>query len=364
MAATNRPSRPLPASASSASRRGATQAGRPAEHDAPASRWCAAAGDRRASTKPQADEANLKGDVYLRAAGVENGRKAVAAYQQALAIDPDYALAHAKLSESYRRLANSGARDPQALTSLALAAAQRASELDPDLAEAQLELANLHRDAWNWTEADARFRHAIELNPSLSRASRTTAYLAIVGRTMTRWSRRSARDSSNPQTGPTYQGGGLFALCGPTIRRRTANTRRRSPSTVARPEPIPVAGTQPTGAGGCTARPSPCTGGDSAGRTHPSLRISSALRYRPGDHRTGAAILEELRTAGAAYAPQVRLAALLPLSGGGNVHSPCSKRRTLRPRPATPVPHHRTRLSPLAAMELAACCSGSAFGIE
>ena len=135
------------------------------------------------SANSQAYEPLLRGDFYRTARGVENRRKAVLAYQQAIAIDPDYALAYARLSESYRHLVNAGLGDPRELASLALSAAQRASELDPDLAEAQLELANLHLDAWNWAEADARFQRAIELNPNLPRARRNyAAYLSIVGR--------------------------------------------------------------------------------------------------------------------------------------------------------------------------------------
>ena len=58
------------------------------------------------SANSQAYESLLRGNFHLNAPGVENGRKAVAAYQQAIAIDPDYALAHAKLSQSYRTLVN------------------------------------------------------------------------------------------------------------------------------------------------------------------------------------------------------------------------------------------------------------------
>ena len=140
-------------------------------------------GVERETANPQVYEPLLRGNFFLNAGGTENVRKAVDAYLQAIAIDPTYALAHAKLSESYGRLLGSGTLDPRTFAPLALSAAQRASELDPGLAEAQLELANQQVSAWNWAEAEARFRRAIELNPNLALARRNySAYLSIVGR--------------------------------------------------------------------------------------------------------------------------------------------------------------------------------------
>ena len=267
-------------------------------------------------TNLQADEAILKGDVYLKASGVENGRKAVAAYQQALAIDPDYALAHARLSESYRNLANSGAREPQALTSLALAAAQRASELDPDLAEAQLELANLHLDAWNWAEADARFQRAIELNPHLSRARRNyAAYLGIVGRSHDAIVEATRTRHLDPQTLSNYR----------VVAYSLYAARRYDDAIAVYEKAVAIDSTQPgayaflghayRGKGMYRKAIAMYQVAIRLGDRSPSLRIFLGAAYaQAGDRRRAHAILEELRT-GEAYVAPGELAALYTALG-------------------------------------------------
>ena len=137
---------------------------------------------KRETANPQAYELVLKGLFYRRKGGTENQKKAIEYYQQAIAIDPTYALAYAELSNTYTFLAGN-ALDPKEFTPKAEGAARRALELDESLAEAHLALANIKLNAWDWATAEREYQRAIELNPNLARAhSRYSAYLSVMGR--------------------------------------------------------------------------------------------------------------------------------------------------------------------------------------
>ena len=103
-------------------------------------------------TTPEAYNLYLKARYFDNLKGAENWQKAISHYQQALAIDPDYAPAWAGLSIVYRYQANVGLRDLDAGMQLARDAAQTALELDENLAIAWSNLAQiemLHRRDWD-----------------------------------------------------------------------------------------------------------------------------------------------------------------------------------------------------------------------
>ena len=257
------------------------------------------------SANSQAYEPLLRGDFYRNARGVENRRKAVAAYQQAIAIDPDYALAYARLSEGYRHLVNAGLGDPRELTSLALSAAQRASELDPDLAEAQLELANLHLDAWNWAEADARFQRAIELNPNLSRARRNySAYLSIVGRSHDAMVEANRTRHLDPLTLSNYSVVGFSLLLARRYDDAIAEYEKAVAIDSTQAWPYAWLGHSYRGKGMFRKAIAMYQMAIRLGDRSPSLRIFLGSAYaKAGDRRRAQAILEELRTGGSYVAP-------------------------------------------------------------
>jgi DNA-binding winged helix-turn-helix (wHTH) protein/Flp pilus assembly protein TadD len=93
--------------------------------------------------------------------------KGVQFFQQAIDIDPTYALAYAGMAEAYRRLPITSDVAPKDAFPKAKAAARRGLEIDETLAEAHLALGftRLWFD-WNWAESEKEFRLAIDLNPS------------------------------------------------------------------------------------------------------------------------------------------------------------------------------------------------------
>lgn len=112
-------------------------------------------------------------DLYLRARHLWARRtpsslgESVRYYQQALEVDPDFALAHAGLADSYAILGMYGAREPGEVMPRARKAAERALALQPGLGEALTSLALVEAVyEWRWDEAERRFREAMERAPS------------------------------------------------------------------------------------------------------------------------------------------------------------------------------------------------------
>ncbi len=125
----------------------------------------------------------LKGRFYRAKGGTESRKRAVEYFNQAIAVDPNYALAYAELSFTYRILVGSGSLDPREFTPKAEAAALKALELDETLADAHFALAFLKMNAWEWSAAEFEFKRAIELNPNLARAYiGYSGYLSRTGR--------------------------------------------------------------------------------------------------------------------------------------------------------------------------------------
>jgi TolB-like protein/Tfp pilus assembly protein PilF len=94
-------------------------------------------------------------------------KKSIDLFQQAIAADPNYALAYAGLAETYNVIPsyNAGITSRQASV-LAEQATRKAIELDDSLPEAHLARADALTFSYKWTEAEKEFKRAIELNPN------------------------------------------------------------------------------------------------------------------------------------------------------------------------------------------------------
>ncbi|MCJ7565839.1 MAG: protein kinase [Candidatus Aminicenantes bacterium] len=114
---------------------------------------------KRRAVNPQAF------DVYLK--GVYSGDSEY--FNQAIKLDPDFALAYTKIANGYFFSGLFGDIPPREAFLKMKQAALKALEKDNTLGEAHsyLALAWLHYDL-NWTEAEKEFKRALELNPSLS----------------------------------------------------------------------------------------------------------------------------------------------------------------------------------------------------
>jgi TolB-like protein/DNA-binding winged helix-turn-helix (wHTH) protein/Flp pilus assembly protein TadD len=139
---------------------------------------------KRATQNPQAYQLYLNGFFYLRkGAKFEDARKALDYFNQAVALDPDFALAWVGVARTYRFFAGNSLLDPKEALIKAKAAVRRALELDQTLAAAHWVMAGIKQNEWDWAGAEGEYKRAIELNPNLADAHfRYAEYLSMIGR--------------------------------------------------------------------------------------------------------------------------------------------------------------------------------------
>ncbi len=113
----------------------------------------------------------LKGRYAFGKRTKEEMLKAVDYFQQAIKLDSKFALAYARIAETYGSMPAYPYMAPKEAFPPAKAAAQKALEIDPTLSEAHTFLAYcLIIYDWNWVEGERSFKRAIELDPNNSAA--------------------------------------------------------------------------------------------------------------------------------------------------------------------------------------------------
>jgi TolB-like protein/DNA-binding winged helix-turn-helix (wHTH) protein/Tfp pilus assembly protein PilF len=118
---------------------------------------------------PEAFDLYLRGRFVWNQRNIEGFKKAIDYFNQALAKDPNFALAYSGLADSHTLLTLYG-ESPTHLTD-AKTAAEKALLLDPSLAEAHTSLAAVRiLHDWDWIGAEREFQRAIELNPNYAQA--------------------------------------------------------------------------------------------------------------------------------------------------------------------------------------------------
>ena len=126
---------------------------------------------KRYTENLEAHHAYLKGR-YLFYKRTEDGlRKGIEFFQQAIEIDPTYALAYSGVADCYAILTWLGESPPKESYPKAKAAALKALEIDDMIAEAYTSLAMV-RTYYDlgWTAGETDFKRAIELQPSYALA--------------------------------------------------------------------------------------------------------------------------------------------------------------------------------------------------
>jgi eukaryotic-like serine/threonine-protein kinase len=121
---------------------------------------------KRDTTNPEAYQHYLRGRHFWNKRSTEGLKKAITEFQQAIDLDPTYALGYVGLADCYlvsENVANASAADnlPKAR-----AAVDKALQIDDSSAEAHASSAMVYEQMWSWTEAEQEFKRAISLNPN------------------------------------------------------------------------------------------------------------------------------------------------------------------------------------------------------
>ena len=139
---------------------------------------------KRHTADPRAYELYLKGRFQWNKREADSLYKAIEFFNQAIEIDPQYALAYAGLADSYNLLDIWAGLPTKETFPKAKAAAQKALSIDDQLAEAHTSLAYaIHTYEWDWAAAEREYKRAIELNSNYATAHQWYAeFLTAAGR--------------------------------------------------------------------------------------------------------------------------------------------------------------------------------------
>jgi len=149
---------------------------------------------RRQTQNADAYDAYLRGRYQMQRRTADGNARAIALFNQALLLDPDYALAWSDLVFAYAAGAINGDARPADVGPRAQAAALNAVRANPNLSESQTARGYvLWMIEWDWNAAETALRLAVDLDPSnanahrllghvLSQAGRPTAAAAAMRR--------------------------------------------------------------------------------------------------------------------------------------------------------------------------------------
>ncbi len=133
---------------------------------------------KRDTEDPEAWQLYQRGRFHVFRLTPSELQKGVEYFQQAINIDPNYALAYSGISDAYRSLALSTEMPPVEYLSRSKAAASRAIELNDSLSEGHASLGmTIFWGDWNWRGAEEQYKRALELNPNNAFAHLVYAHL-------------------------------------------------------------------------------------------------------------------------------------------------------------------------------------------
>jgi DNA-binding winged helix-turn-helix (wHTH) protein/TolB-like protein/Tfp pilus assembly protein PilF len=144
----------------------------------------AGAAARLAATKtvdPKVYEAYIKGRYFWNRRSDEDVRRALEQFRIAIDIDPSFAPAYAGLADSYAAIGSYGFAAGEAAWQQALAAAEQALRLDPNFADGHTSRANvaLYYE-WDWDRGGDELRRALALNPGYATARHWYGYYHLL----------------------------------------------------------------------------------------------------------------------------------------------------------------------------------------
>jgi Serine/threonine protein kinase len=124
---------------------------------------------KRGTNKVSAHEQYLQGRYFWNQFTPDAFAKAFSAFQRAVEIDPDYALAYAGIADFYTWSCIYGLISPSEAFPNVYSAATRALELDESLAEPRAAISlYIQNILWDWEATEASYKKVIEIDPNYS----------------------------------------------------------------------------------------------------------------------------------------------------------------------------------------------------
>src|SRR4029079_15239368 len=123
----------------------------------------------------------LRGLHYLNKLTPADSRKAIACFEDAIVLEPNYAQAYARSAGAYSYLGVTGQMLPDTAFEIVKRYADKALQIDDGIAEGHIAKgsAYLFYD-WKWKEAYDELRKAIELNPGAIDAYHLLGYYYLI----------------------------------------------------------------------------------------------------------------------------------------------------------------------------------------
>ena len=135
---------------------------------------------KRYSQNSEAYQLYLKGRYHWLKFTPDDHKKAAAYFNQAITLDPNFALAHSGLSDTFGASATNGWISPREGYLKAKIASKRSLELDDSLAEAHASVGAIAMFYdFDWATAEHEYKRAIELNPSYEIGLELYSYLLV-----------------------------------------------------------------------------------------------------------------------------------------------------------------------------------------
>src|SRR5579862_3053829 len=115
---------------------------------------------------PEVYESYLKAeDQFGKSRSRAELEQSIASFEETIGKDANFAPAYVGLAKTYEKLGSTlGGAPPKETHPKMMSAARRAIELDPELAEPHILLAEVYQKHWQWSDAEAEFKRALELN--------------------------------------------------------------------------------------------------------------------------------------------------------------------------------------------------------
>jgi TolB-like protein/tetratricopeptide (TPR) repeat protein len=112
----------------------------------------------------------IEGRFYWNRRTHDDLRQAITCYERAVALDPDYALGHAGIAETYGVIMDLGFEQPEGILAQAEEHASRALALDENLAEAHTAMACVRKIQGDFAGYEKELLRAKQLNPNYATA--------------------------------------------------------------------------------------------------------------------------------------------------------------------------------------------------